>query len=86
MLVESFIKQGFVCIEIADILKPTLAMSGLFRELDGTNWDIDTLLNVLSDLKFQGRFPESLGRRGASIYETSSYFENEIVSLEKCRL
>ena len=74
-----FHKQGFVSIEIADILKPTLAMSGLFRKLDGTNWDIDTLLNVLSDLSFKEGFESFVVEEERLYMKRHLTFENEIV-------
>ena len=75
-----FHKQGFVCIEIADVLNPTLAMSGLFRKLNGTNWDLDTLLNVLSDLSFKDGFESFVVEEGRLYMKRHLTFENEIVS------
>ena len=74
-----FHKQGFVCIEMEDILDPGTKMKELYHQIDGPTWDIETLIHVLSDLSFTSGFESFELEDGRLYMKRHLSFENEIV-------
>ena len=74
-----FHKQGFVCIEMEDILDPGTKMRELYHQIDGPTWDKEALINVLSDLSFTSGFESFELEDGRLYMKRHLSFENEIV-------
>ena len=74
-----FHKQGFVCIEMEDILDPGTMMWELYHQIDGPTWDKEALIHVLSDLSFTSGFESFELEDGRLYMKRHLSFENEIV-------
>ena len=74
-----FHKQGFVCIEMENILYPGTKMRELYHQIDGPTWDKEALIHVLSDLSFTSGFESFELEDGRLYMKRHLSFENEIV-------
>ena len=75
-----FHKQGFVCIEMENILDPGTKMRELYHQIDGPIWDKEALIHVLSDLSFTSGFESFELEDGRLYMKRHLSFENEIVN------
>ena len=75
-----FHKQGFVCIEMENILYPGTKMRELYHQIDGPTWDKEALIHVLSDLSFTSGFESFELEDGRLYMKRHLSFENEIVN------
>ena len=75
-----FHKQGFVCIEIEDILDSNAKMRELYHQIGGPTWDKEALIQVLSDLSFTSGFESFEMEDGRLYMKRHLSFENEIVN------
>jgi exodeoxyribonuclease V alpha subunit len=75
-----FHKKGYVCIEMEDILDPGVKMSELYNQLGGPTWDKETLVQVLSELRFISGFESFELEDGRLYMKRHLDFENEIVT------
>ena len=75
-----FHKQGFVCIEMEDILDPGAKMRELYHQIGGPTWDKEALIRVLSDLSFTSGFESFKLEHGRLYMKRHLNFENEIAN------
>ena len=75
-----FHKQGFVCIEMEDILDPGAKMRALYYQIGCPTWDKEALIQVLSDLSFTSGFESFELDDGRLYMKRHLSFENEIVN------
>jgi exodeoxyribonuclease V alpha subunit len=75
-----FHKQGFVCIEMEDILDSGAKMTELYHQIGGPTWDKEALIDVLSDLSFTSGFESFELEDGRLYMKRHLSFENEIVN------
>ena len=75
-----FHKQGFVCIEMEDILDSNAKMQELYHQIGGPTWDKEALIQVLSDLSFTSGFESFEMEEGRLYMKRHLSFENEIVN------
>ena len=75
-----FHKQGFVCIEMEDILDSNAKMQELYHQIGGPKWDKEALIQVLSDLSFTSGFESFEMEDGRLYMKRHLSFENEIVN------